>query len=94
MHVPICKMIYTYLLAILPQEHSCLGKKIKDKNQVTLRMRTKEALSPARWHDKHTYLSSLGMLGTTQLNSFFFCKSHDIQQWIYETRLYKAENDK
>ena len=29
-------------------------------------------LSPARWHDKHTYLSSLGMLGTTQLNSFFF----------------------
>ena len=28
------------------------------------------ALSPARWHDKHTYLSSLGMLGTTQLNVF------------------------
>ena len=25
------------------------------------------SLSPARWHDKHTYLSSLGMLGTTQL---------------------------
>ena len=23
------------------------------------------ALSPTRWHDKHTYLSSLGMLGTT-----------------------------
>ena len=29
------------------------------------------ALFPARWHDKHTYLSSLGMLGTTQLNSIF-----------------------
>ena len=29
-------------------------------------------LSPAKRHDKHTYLSSLGMLGTTQLNSFFF----------------------
>ena len=28
-------------------------------------------LSPARWHDKHTYLSSLGMLGTTQLILFF-----------------------
>ena len=26
------------------------------------------SLSPAKWHDKHTYLSSLGMLGTTQLN--------------------------
>ena len=32
----------------------------------------KSALSPARWHDKHTHLSSLGMLGTTQLNSIFF----------------------
>ena len=31
-----------------------------------------KALSPARWHDKHASLSSLGMLGTTQLNSFFF----------------------
>ena len=29
-------------------------------------------LSPARWHDKHTYLSSLEMLGTTQLNSGFW----------------------
>ena len=28
-------------------------------------------LSPARWHDKHTYLSSLGMLGTTQLSFCF-----------------------
>ena len=28
------------------------------------------ALSPARWHDKHTYLYSLGVLGTTQLNFF------------------------
>ena len=36
------------------------------------------ALSPARWDDKHTYLSSLGMLGTTQLNSIFFCRSHNI----------------
>ena len=26
------------------------------------------SLSHARWHDKHTYLSSLGMLGTTHLN--------------------------
>ena len=51
-------------------------------------------LSPARWHDKHTYLSSLGMLGTTQLIFFFCCKSHNISQWIYETRPYKAENDK
>ena len=25
----------------------------------------KGSLSPARWHDKHAYLSSLGMLGTT-----------------------------
>ena len=30
------------------------------------------ALSPARWHDKHTYLSSLGMLGTTRPNSIVF----------------------
>ena len=30
----------------------------------------RRALSPARWHDKHTYLSSLGMLGTTQLIFF------------------------
>ena len=30
------------------------------------------ALSPARWHGKHTNLSGLGMLGTTQLNSIFF----------------------
>ena len=29
-----------------------------------------DALSPARWHDKHTYLSSLGMLGTSQFNFF------------------------
>ena len=29
-------------------------------------------LSPARWHDKHTYLSGLAMMGTTQLNSIFF----------------------
>ena len=38
------------------------------------------ALSPARWHDKHTYLSSLGMLDTTQLNSisFFFFSDHII----------------
>ena len=28
------------------------------------------SLSPAKWHDKHSYLSSLGMLGTTQLNFF------------------------
>ena len=28
------------------------------------------SLSPSRWHDKHTYLSSLGMLGTIQLNFF------------------------
>ena len=32
---------------------------------------TKLSLSPARWHDKHTYLSSLGILGTTRLNSIF-----------------------
>ena len=32
--------------------------------------------SPARWHDKHTYLSRLGMLGTTQLNCFFFFADH------------------
>ena len=31
-----------------------------------------ETLSPARWHGKHIYLSSLGMLGTTQLNSTQF----------------------
>ena len=38
------------------------------------------SLSPNRWHNKHTYLSSLGMLGTTRLNSifFFFFRSHDI----------------
>ena len=29
-------------------------------------------LSPSRWHDKHTYLSSLGMLDTTQLKPIFF----------------------
>ena len=29
-------------------------------------------LSPSRWHGKHTYLSSLGMLGSTQLNSILF----------------------
>ena len=34
------------------------------------------ALSPARWHSKNTCLSSLGMLGTTQLN--FICRSHNI----------------
>ena len=28
------------------------------------------ALSPATWHDKHTYLSRLRMLGVTQLNFF------------------------
>ena len=33
---------------------------------------------PAGWHDKHTYLSSLGMLGITQLNSFFFLADHII----------------
>ena len=32
---------------------------------------TLSALSPARWRGKHTYLSSLGLLGTTQLNSIF-----------------------
>ena len=30
------------------------------------------ALSPARWHDKHTNLYGLRMLGTTQLNFFFY----------------------
>ena len=34
------------------------------------------SLSPPRWHGKHTYLSSLGMLGTTQPN--FICRSHNI----------------
>ena len=29
-------------------------------------------LSPAKWHGKHTYLSNLGMLGTTQVNSILF----------------------
>ena len=29
------------------------------------------SLSPARWHGKFAYLSSLGMLGTTQLS--FIC---------------------
>ena len=33
-------------------------------------------LSPARWHSESTYLSSLGMLGTAQLN--FICRSHNI----------------
>ena len=33
---------------------------------------TYTTLFPARWHSKHTYLSSLGMLGTTQLDSIFF----------------------
>ena len=32
--------------------------------------KSQDSLSPARWHDAHTYLSSLGMLGTTQLNFF------------------------
>ena len=36
----------------------------------------RETLSPARWHGKHTYLSSLEMLGTTQLN--FITRSHNI----------------
>ena len=31
-----------------------------------------DPLSPARWHVKHTYLSSVGMLGTTLLNSILF----------------------
>ena len=35
-----------------------------------------DPLSPARWHGKHTYVSSLGMLGTTQLS--FICRSHNI----------------
>ena len=26
-------------------------------------------LSPARWHSKTTYVSNLGLLGTTELNS-------------------------
>ena len=30
------------------------------------------SLSPNRWHDNHTYLSSLEMLGTTRLNLIFF----------------------
>ena len=30
----------------------------------------KGPLSPARCYDKHTYLSSLGMLSTTKLNFF------------------------
>ena len=29
-------------------------------------------LTPARWHGKHTYLSSLGMLGITQVGSILF----------------------
>ena len=44
-----------------------------------LENRSKNVLSPARWRDKHTYLSSPGMLDTTQLNSFFFFfRSHNI----------------
>ena len=31
-----------------------------------------KALFRARWYGKHTYLSSLGMLGTIQLNSILF----------------------
>ena len=38
---------------------------------------TISALSPPRWRDKHTYLSSLGMLGTTQL-THFICRSHNV----------------
>ena len=45
----------------------CILKKGKIENFGYLA----EALSPARWHDTHTYLSSLGMLGTTKLNSIF-----------------------
>ena len=30
------------------------------------------SLSPATWDDKHAYLSSLGMFGTTHLNSILF----------------------
>ena len=29
-------------------------------------------ISPVRWHGKHTYLSSLGMLCTTQINLILF----------------------
>ena len=56
--------------------------------------KAKDSLSPAIWHDKHTYLSSLGMLGITQLNSILFADHITSIQWIYETCPYKAENDK
>ena len=35
-------------------------------------MFTEIPVSPTKWHGKHAYLSSLVMLGTTQLNSILF----------------------
>ena len=50
-------------------------------------------LPPTRWHCKHTYLSSLWMLGTTQLNSISFI-DHITFNNGSETHPYKVENDK
>ena len=44
----------------------------RDFIEIMMTLKWLLTLSPARWHDKHTYPSSLGMLGTTQLNSIFF----------------------
>ena len=48
------------------------------------------ALSPARWHSKHTYLSSRWMLGTTQLKSILSA-DHIIFNNEYLKRAYRRQ---
>ena len=42
------------------------------RDDVDDRRYTTDALSPPRWHGKHTHLSSLGIPARTQLNSVLF----------------------
>ena len=60
-------------LAAFPHNHHwTMLSEERGKNPVAM-SNINPPLSPARWHDKHIYLSSLGIMGTTQ----FFCRSHN-----------------
>ena len=67
---------------------------------MTTRSRTSViiALSPAIWHDKHNYLSSLGMLGTTELDFFadhiIFNNGHMKHAHSWQSMTNNNNNDK
>ena len=50
-------------------------------------------LPPDTWHGKHTYLSTLEMLGTTHLNSTLFADHITFNNGYMHTRQRKPNNN-